>query len=528
MMSSYYGTLSRSPRVQEQLLRDRLLRGRHSPDVEREIVKDYAPEIAAELRLNPDVSDNLYLATMNQLAVSYDSAPSVQVEGVEDADDLTPIIPPKLWPLCQERDLIQRGIRECFMRLDWSTDEGTDAVSYRVVSPGYVIKAEADASRPDRPVCLTEYRLRMRDGEQRETYETWDIRDPDAPIFRIEEEVDGERVDMTATYTESTDYPYRDEQGEPILPYVLYHARLQDRLFDFMSGVELVRGTLRLCVGWTAWWDAFNNASSPQRISIDLQPPAGSARTLAGSRNIDTITTSPKTILKFESTRDSAGRIDTYPPGMAPMEGVDALRAYGERLAVYAGLNPGDLQVTGQQSGIAIIVSRDGQRRAQAKAEPVNRDGDAQLLATAARLANAYGGASLPTDERAYSVQYAQLGLSQQERKVLIENVEKETALGLVSRVTMARRLNPGLDSDEEAITFLVDQQLQERALAAALAEVDEAEQDIPGAVAEVGAAREMLRSGAVDVAALDEALLSILAELGGEDDQPAIVDGEE
>ena len=111
---------------------------------------------------------------------------------------------------------------------------------------------------------------------------------------------------------------------------------------------------------------------------------------------------------------------------------------------------------------------------------------------------------------------------------MLIENVEKETALGLVSRVTMARRLNPGLDSDEEAITFLVDQQLQERALAAALAEVDEAEQDIPGAVAEVGAAREMLRSGAVDVAALDEALLSILAELGGEDDQPAIVDGEE
>ena len=55
-MSSYYGTLARSPRVQEQLLRDRLLRGRHEPDVEREIVKDYAPEIAAELQLNPDES----------------------------------------------------------------------------------------------------------------------------------------------------------------------------------------------------------------------------------------------------------------------------------------------------------------------------------------------------------------------------------------------------------------------------------------------------------------------------------------
>lgn len=531
MMSSYYGDQSRSPRVQEQLLRDRLLRGQHEPDVEEEIQKDYAPEIAEELQINPDVSDNVFLMTMLQLAVSYDHAPTVQVEGIDDADALAPILPPKLWPLCQERDLIQRGIRECFMRLDWSTEEGTDAVSYRVVSPGYVIKAEADPAKPDRPACLTEYRLRMRDGEKRETFETWDVRDPANPIFRIEEEIDGERVDMTATYTDSTEYPYRDESGDPILPYVLYHARLQDRLFDYMSGVELVRGTLRLCVGWTSWWDGFNNASSPQRIAIDLEPPAGTARTLAGSHNVETITTSPKTILKFHSTRDSAGRVDTFPPGMAPMDGVDALRAYGERLAVYAGLNPGDLQVTGgQRSGISIIVSRDGQRRAQAKAEPVNRDGDAQLLATAARLANAYGGASLPTDERAYSVQYAQLGLSQQERKTLIENIEKESAMGLVSRVTMARRLNPGLDSDEEAISFLVDQKLQEQRLADALAELEveeEDEADIDGALMEISAAREMIRDGAIDRAALDEALLAIVAELGGEDDQPAMM-GEE
>ena len=76
---------------------------------------------------------------------------------------------------------------------------------------------------------------------------------------------------------------------------------------------------------------------------------------------------------------------------------------------------------------------------------------------------------ALPTDERAYSVQYAQLGLSQQERKVLIENITAEQSLGLVSRVTMARRLNPGIDSDQEAIAFLVDQQLQERALSDAL-----------------------------------------------------------
>jgi len=459
---------TRKPRIREQMLRDRLLRGQQEGDIEREIQKDYAPEIAAELQINPDLSENTFLMVMGQLAVSYDTAPEVTAEGIDIADALAPILPPKLWPLCQQRDLIQRGIRECLMRLDWALDG--EQVDYRPVSPGYIIEAEAGA-HPDRPVYLVEYRLRMRDGEQRETFEVWDTRDPDDPIFRIEEEDDeGERVDMTAAYTGSTAYPYRDADGAPIFPYVLYHARLQDRLWDPMAGIELVRGTLRLAVGWTAWWDAYNNASSPQRCAIDLEPPAGTARTLGGGSNVETITTSPKTILKFNSTRDGTGRIDTYPPGMAPMEGVTALRAYGERLAIYAGLSPGDLQTTGSpQSGISIVVSRDGQRRAQVKAEPVNRDGDQQLLATAARLANSYGGASLPTDPDAYTIRYALLGLSQQERKVLIENLQAEAELGLVSRVTMARRLHPGLNSDDAAIAYLIEQDLLAQRLTEAL-----------------------------------------------------------
>ena len=187
---------------------------------------------------------------------------------------------------------------------------------------------------------------------------------------------------------------------------------------------------------------------------------------------METITVSKKTILQFQSTRDSSGRIDTYPPGMAPMEGVEALRSYAERLAVFAGLNPGDLQASGVQSGISIIVSRDGQRRAQRSAEPSNRTGDQQLLATAARLANSYGGVALPTDERAYQIQYAILGLSQQERKLLIENLSGEQALGLVSRVTMARRLNPDIETDQEALAFLVRQQEQEAELGRILASI--------------------------------------------------------
>jgi len=522
-------------RRQEQLLRERMLDGRHEEDLLEEIQKDYAPEIAMELQLNPDLSENTFRMVVSQLSVSYDEPPIVDADGVEDFDT---IITPELWPKMQQRDFITRGIRECFVRLDWPSDEDAiQEVRYRVIAPGHITKCVALRNHPDRPGCITERRMRTRLDEagkpiRVETFETWDVTGEE-PVFRIEElDGKGDLVDKTAEYTESTDYPYRDEDGAPIFPYVLYHAQLQDRLWDYMGGIELVRGTLRLAVGYTAWWDAFNNSANPQRVAIDLDLPAGQTQTLQKSRNVETITAGPKTILKFSSQRDAAGRIDTYPPGLAPMAGMEALRAYAERLAVFAGLNPGDLVASGSpQSGISIVVSRDGQRRAQQKAEPVNRLGDQQLLSIAARLSNSYGGTSLPTDERAYTIEYAQLGLSEAERKTMIENIEKESALGLISRLSMVRELHPGLDSDEAALGYLVAQKRHEIMLADALGELEveeEDDSDIDGALMEISAAREMLRAGPVDRAALDEALLAIVAELGGEDDQPDIEDGEE
>ena len=465
-----------SSRLKEQRRRERLLRGHQEIDIRAEILRDYAPEVAAELQINPDLSENTFLLTLMQLAVSYDEPPTVLVEGEED---LASIITPLLWPKMQERDLLTRGVRECFVRLDWPVNEAaSQEVTYRVVSPGYILQTEASKVHADRAVMVEELRERTRPDDEGntitvQTFETWDITDPLNPVFRIEEiDEDRQRRDMTAFYAGSADYPYIDDSGAPIFPYVLYHARLQDRLYDWSRGIEIVAGTLRLAVGWTSWWDAFNDLANPQRVAIDLQLPAGTTRTLQGSRNMETITVSKKTILQFQSTRDSSGRIDTYPPGMAPMEGVEALRSYAERLAVFAGLNPGDLQTSGVQSGISIIVSRDGQRRAQRSAEPSNRTGDQQLLATAARLANSYGGVALPVDERAYQIQYAILGLSQQERKLLIENLSGEQALGLVSRVTMARRLNPDIETDQEALAFLVRQQEQEAELGRILASI--------------------------------------------------------
>ena len=81
---------------------------------------------------------------------------------------------------------------------------------------------------------------------------------------------------------------------------------------------------------------------------------------------------------------------------------------------------------------------------------------DQLLLATAARLANLYGGASLPTNQRDYSIKYRGLEESAAERKHEAETVSLEMSLGLISRVDALRRLNPEISTDAEAVERLL------------------------------------------------------------------------
>ena len=461
--------VAESNRITEQALRVRLLRGQQENDIEQEVQSDFSPEVAYDLSWRVDLSENSFKNVWQQLSIAYDHNPTVTVE---DVDDLSPIITPDLWPQSQCRQLVQQAVNECFVRLDWpSSEDEVQEVKYRVVTPNMVYGCRAHRDNPDRPIYVCEIRVRTKeeDGESVEvyTYETWDITDEENPIFTIEEDQDGERVDVTSDYLgEELEYPYWDNGGRPILPYVLYHAKIQSQLWDFMAGVELVRGTLRLSSAYTWWFDAFKNASNPVRVAVDLDLPAGSGRAMSNGVPLQTVVYSPKTIIKMQSTMDRSGSIQTFPPGMDPLEGLESLRSYAERLAVYAGLNPGDLQAKGStQSGIAIIVSRDGMRRAQQKSEPANRKGDQQLLSKAAKLANAYGGHGLPEEERSYRITYSLIGQSSFERKEQLENVQRELTLNLISPVGAVRKLFPDFQSDSDAIAYLLEIDEQNRAL---------------------------------------------------------------
>jgi hypothetical protein len=171
---------------------------------------------------------------------------------------------------------------------------------------------------------------------------------------------------------------------------------------------------------------------------------------------------------------------------MDPRSAAESLKIYESGLSTYAGLNPSDLQVTGAQSGYAIVVSREGQRRKQREIEPALRIADQTLLATAAKLSNAYGGHNLPTNPRDYSINYRGIGEGPEERKTKAEGIERELSLGVISRIDAVRRLNPEIVSDSDAVERLLAVDRIDEVMAEAARSGEEA-QAVPGGGALAG-----------------------------------------
>jgi hypothetical protein len=445
-------------RWNEQSLRYRMLNGEHRPDVQKTIQGMFGREFVGELNQQVDLSRNSFKMVWQQLSTAYLQAPEVTAHDASgDPADLSSIISARLWPQRQTADLWALAIRESLFRLDWHADQG---VQYRPVSPDVVI-CSALPNQPDKPGRVQEYRQRIKsNGQAVWTVETWDIMGP-TPSFMIEElsQMGKRRSDVTQEFMpelEAGAYPYLDREGNPILPYVLIHAEVAPRLWSYTTGTELVNGSLRLASFWTYWGDSYLSASHPQRWALDVTTRAGDTKNIGG-KSVDLIPVNHKSILVFRSDGPTGGSLGQYQPAMNPLEGAAALREFEQGLAVYAGLNPSDLQITSGQSGYAIVVSQAGKRSQQRRSEPARRMADQDILATAAKLANAYEGTDLPEEAAAYAVRYPGVGESIEERKAKAEIVKTELEMGLISRVEAYRRLNPEIQDEAEIMERLIN-----------------------------------------------------------------------
>ena len=441
-------------RIEVQGQRRRLLEGRWMVDALDRQVAFYSAESRSHLPA-PDLSRNPLLEIVTQLQL-YDDRPTIRAEAAKP-EDMARLVPGTWAPIMADRLKHQVGVNESLVRVDITgePEAGRRRLTYRVVYADTVTELVRDPKDDRLVVALRERRMRTRPQTNQSecTWETWDITTA-PPTFRIEAErkLNGASqstlVDVTEEYTGSLAYPY-EYQGAPVCPYILAHARLGAHTWDCDSGAEVVSGTLTGSALMTMWVGGVRDTSNPPVYVRDLEILVqGATNKLQGSTSV--VRMDGSTVLQTRSmSTTTAGEIGRLAAGADPKASMEAIELYFAGLAASFGITGDDVSRGVGASGYAIVLSRAGQRRARKRLEGPCSVADQVTLATGAKLLNAYGGTSLPTDPDDYAVAYKQVDLSPEDVTALLAETKELLALGLITQRMALKRHHPSLDDKE-------------------------------------------------------------------------------
>ena len=399
-----------------------------------------------------DTTKNMARGVISQLSTLYDEEPHVLHDDVEAAQAMAKLCDEAgLWQLQRMHQQYVIGQREGAVRVFC---DYLGRVRFRQV-PAHLLHAVARPDNPDEPVTIYEYRPRRVGKDVIWTRELWDVSDPGFPQWRIENE---QGVNITREIAGSAGlvglaYPYRDDNGVPVLPYGFYHAQRTGRLFDAFYGSELFQGSLMVAVLWSFWSSIVRDSSWPQRYAVDVH---------IGGTTVDNrdpsggpyVALNPAALLQMQRRADGTPQIGQWAPGGDPLTLGDAIRAYASDLAVEFDVSPADVsrRHADARSGYAIEITRDGQRHAQRRYLPGFRRADRFLLAVTAAVAKAHGVAgaeALPTS--GYDLHYPGLPLSLEERRVQAEENAALQSQGLASPVQLYAKIY-GVSEEEARI----------------------------------------------------------------------------
>ena len=444
-------------------LRKRLILGAWLQDLENELARHLPPD-RREAWGPADLSSNPFEQITRQLAVLYHENPSV-TNANEDISSLVGrsglVTLAGLWPLMARAQQMILGMREAILRIDVIPDPDgialtSSGLQYRLVTSDLVY-LEAHPDQPDIPTYYVEYRLRSHHGESVWIADCLDISNPNNPTFKMHKVDQGGKlgIDVSDKYMggslEGEAYPYRDAQGRPFLPIVLYHAEKTGHLWDSFSGSTMIYGSLTSATLYTMWVHLVRDSCWAQKYVAGLS--------VAGLNQMDqdqisrrsAIATDPSSILVFAQDPDAQGQplVGTFNVPVEPGSLLESIAKYETRVALAAGLSPADIsrQSGLPSSGYALAVSRSGQREAQKKYAPIFRMGDEELLAKSAMLANRFLGTSLP--ESGYRVSYHSMPLAPDEIKAQREDIIGKMEAGLMSPVQAIMEMYDDMDEIE-------------------------------------------------------------------------------
>lgn len=454
-------TMETNERWEFNSLQVRMLRGQWQDDLELELAKHVSRERRASWGIS-DMSSNVFKATSKSLSALYNEPPMIgvdasrdQMEGFLGDDGL--IYKSGLWAMMQSFQMFTIGCREMFMRVDISDSNG---LLFRPVTPD-LIYCESSSGDPNRLKFL--YELRLRQNPQTKdamwTADVFDLRDIKNPKMKIMEVKSngGFGDDLTKEYLENEmtgdNYPFRFDDGSPVIPYSIYHAEITGKLFNCFENAEVVYGSLTAAALYTYWLHLTRDTGFPQRYIAGLQLAGLNVRDTDTAAKRAAISTDPASILVFTQDPDNIGQpmIGQFQPGGDPSSVLEAVIQYERKVAQMAGINPGDIErLSGDpRSGYAIAISKESMREAQARYKPSFERGDQMTLSLAAMMANRFLGYKLP--EKGYKIRYARIGLSIEEKREQRADIKEKLASNLIAPIDAMMELYPDLNEDEAA-----------------------------------------------------------------------------
>ena len=456
------------PRREHSRLRRRILEGWWRQDLD-ERIGQFFPASTVERLSYRDQTRNPFRSLVDQLAQLYSKPPAVEHADMDEgalSDFGAKLRAAELWSVAGRNQRQVVGMRESLIRVAWAGD----GLQFRVVPPD-MVWASAHPDHPTDPSVVVEARIRTveRNGKK-EAHWTWDVLDiRDEPSYRIlipdGPDPSKAKADITAQVLgaefSGDAYPYLIE-GEPTMPYVLFHAEGGgSALWDPYTGKEQIESTLTVSTLWTLWNYCVRDASSPIRGLVNGEVRGVSTKgSNAGTRR--EVAHDPTTMVMIDQTGPGPVQAMQWAAGCDPERLQLAIDAYEQRALISSGISPADIQQSGAaQSGYAISLKRSFIRERQAAMVPQMEAGDRRVLALAASLCNATEGTAYP--ESGYNLRYQQIPLGADERKARREAAAAGIAMGTQSVVDLVMAEQPGLTRDE-AISHL-ERVRQERAL---------------------------------------------------------------
>lgn len=462
-------------------MRVAVLTGNWSQYADERLADFFAPEVLeflppAEVSHNPALTINLQLSTL------YDDPPVVEAEGTTD-EELEVLVPPELWAQSQELLQLVVGTNDVLVLTGFTEGRGL----WHKVVPLNSIVMSPNPQMPDQPNYVRHLEASIRPNTspplKEWTWTTYDLRDPANPVFKVEVEGEGHSPgdaleDVTEIYAPGLGgrYIYTDAAGAPIWTWTAYHRRVSNALMRPWAGSEVFNGTLTGAALKTYWVAGVRDGAHPQRWTLDAEPVmAGNTSMTDGkAKGVKVVRMNQMGVLQWRSVgTDKSGSLGQFAPAMDPKSAGEAIAAYSAELAVYAGVAPQDISISGGStgmSGYAIALSRDGQRKARKALEVPMMRGDKMRLATSATLLNALTGTSLPEDPEDYRIIYADLNLSLDEVKASLEEAKVMREQGVLGQVDQFLRFNPGM-TREEAIARIIKNAQEEAEIQRQIAE---------------------------------------------------------